>query len=622
MHSIYSRRLPSRWIRILALQGGSGTDPIHVRLQEADIDKWPTFAALSYVWGDPSQREYIYISGQEVSVTKSLFDALRHFRLPDQELLIWADALCINQDDLEERAEQVQLMREIYSRSTSVMVWLGLDTDGQAVCAIPLIESIHQACENHAMAKGVELLDMAHFTPATQKFEGLAGVSISDITTVAENTNRPKPELASWTALGWVLSRQWFTRVWCVQEIVLARSSKAYIGSHSLDWIKLGVTAAWLSEQSLATDYNVPDELEGLSWDTAYSMFDTDGLSESSLLDILVTFRDFDATDPRDKVYGLLGLVGEENLKGFRGVDYGKSVVDVYADVVRISVEASGNLASLCYAKHGREYARNGFPSWVPRWDISENASNLLSSLLLTAWKDGDRHGLPSLVAFEPTADGTVALSGVRFDTIAWTTDILDVEHFKKEILPSEAANHPFLEIWHRASSSKGYAMSVSADRPFAGIMEMALTLTAGFTDGYEFVMDLETESLSQFYADFLTYIGQLLDRAGGRSDTFDPLEIALCDGDATRFRVAASRACDQRRVFETSAGFYGLAPACAKDGDVVVLLYGGPIPFVLRQVDDGWVFLGDSFIGPLMPETADESTRKMFGDEEVFVLV
>ncbi|TKW55313.1 Heterokaryon incompatibility protein 6, OR allele [Colletotrichum tanaceti] len=599
MNTLYSRRLPSRWIRILALQGGSGTSPIHVRLQEADIDEWPTFAALSYVWGDPSRREYIHISGQRISVTKSLFDALCHFRPPDEELLIWADALCINQDDPGERAEQVQLMREIYSRSASVMVWLGPDSDGQAACAIPLIESVYQACENHAAAKGVELLDMAHFTPATERFEGL------------------DPQA------GWVLSRQWFTRVWCVQEIVLARSSKVYIGSHSLDWIKLGVTAAWLSEQSLATDYDVPAELEGLSWDTAYNMFDTDGLSEFSLLDVLVAFRDFNATDPRDKVYGLLGLVGEESLEGFRGVDYKKSVVDVYADVVRTSVGASGNLASLCYAKHGREYARNGFPSWVSRWDMSENASSLLHSLSLTAWENGDKHGLPSLAAFEPTADGTVALSGVRFDTIAWATDVLGVEHFKKEILPTEAMRHPFLGIWQRASSSKGYATSVtSADRPFAGIMEMALTLTAGFTDGYEPVMDLETEGLGRFHADFFAYIRQLFDRAGGRSDTFDPLEIALCDGDATRFRVAASRACDQRRVFETAAGFYSLAPACAEEGDVVVLLHGGPVPLVLRQVGDGWILLGDSFIGPLMPETADESIRRMFGDEEVFILV
>ncbi|KAK2041798.1 heterokaryon incompatibility protein [Colletotrichum somersetense] len=623
MHPIYARRLPKRRIRILALQGGCGDSPIHVHLREANVDGLPPFAALSYVWGDPSQQQRIRVSGHEVSVTTNLFDALRHFRLPDRDLMLWADALCINQGDLEERADQVQLMREIYSRAATVLVWLGVDGDeGQAARAIPLMESIHQACDDHARARGVALLAMAHFTPAWERLEGLAGVSIPDIAAVAERTGRPGPDPAGWAAIRWVLSRPWFTRVWCVQEIVLARASRVCIGSHSLDWVKLGVTASWLSEQCLASDYDVPPELEGLNWDAAYSMFDTSDLSESSLLEVLVAFRDLAATDPRDKVYGLLGLVSDEALACFRGVDYRKSVAEVYADVVRASVDSSGNLAPLCHAKHGREYVRTEIPSWVPRWDTSEDVCSILHGLSVTAWENGDKHGLPGLNGFEPTADGRVALSGVRFDSIAWVTDMLDIQHFKEEIPSPEAAKHPFLDIWHRASSNSCYALAPSADHPYTGILEMALTLTAGFTDVYELVCDLEHEALIRFYADFLTYIRQLFDKAGKRPETFDPLGVRLSDGDAARFRIAASRSCDQRRVFETTAGFYGLAPACARVEDVVVLLYGGPVPFVLRQVSDGWVLLGDGFVGPLMPEMAVESVRERFGSEEIFVLV
>ncbi|KDN71775.1 putative heterokaryon incompatibility protein [Colletotrichum sublineola] len=620
---MYARRLPNRWIRILALQGGCGASPIHVRLREANVDALPPFSALSYVWGDPSEKQQIRVSGHEVSVTKNLFDALRHFRLPDQELMLWADALCINQDDLEERADQVQLMREIYSRAATVLVWLGLDGDeGQAARAIPLMESIHQACEDHARARGVALLAMAHFTPATERSEGLAGVSIPDIAAVAERTGRPVPDAEGWTALRWVLSRPWFTRVWCVQEIVLARASKVCIGSHSFDWVKVGIAASWLSEQSLASDYDVPPELEGLNWDAAYSMFDTSDLSESSLLEVLDAFRDLNATNPRDKVYGLLGLVNNEALACFPGVDYKKSVAEVYADVVRASVASSGTLASLYHIKHGREYVSTEIPSWVPRWDTSEDVCSMLHSSSLTAWEKGDKHGLPGLAHFEPTADGRVALSGVRFDNIAWVTDILDVEDFKEEIPSTEAAKHPFLDVWNRASSNNCYALSPSADHPYNGILEMGLTLTAGVTDGYELMGDLEYEDVTRFYADFFTYIHQLFEKAGKRPDTFDPLDVRLTDGEATRFRIAASRSCDQRRVFETTAGFYGLAPACAREGDVLVLLYGGPIPFVLRQVADGWVLLGDVFVGPLMPEMAVEGIREWFGREEVFVLV
>ncbi|CAI0647742.1 unnamed protein product [Colletotrichum noveboracense] len=622
MASIYSRRLPSRCIRVLVLQPGAGSDPIAANLREASIDDPPSFHALSYVWGDPSQLGDIRCQGQQVSVTKSLFDALLHFRLPTEEVLIWADALCINQDDMEERAEQVQLMRDVYSRASLVVVWLGLDEYNETARAMPLMEAIYHACEDQALSRGVEILSMAHFTIATEQMEGFAGVSISDIASAAQRLGLPKPDSKSWSALKWLLSRPWFTRVWCVQEIVLARSSRVYVGSHSFKWDRLGVTAAWLSEQNLANDYDVPSELDGIAWGNAYTMFDKSELSELSFLEILLSFRDFNATNPRDKVYGLLGLVNEAILEGFASVDYKKTVAEVYIDVVKASVASSESLAPLCYAKHGVVYERTEFPSWVPRWDVSENVGNILHSMSVTAWEEGDKHGLPGLVDFHPSSDGKVGLSGVRFDAIAWTTEIFDISHFKEDISPAEAKTHPLLEIWHRVSSTKSYLLFCSEDAPFGAVLEMGLTLTTNFTEGYEFVFDLEPDDRHRFYADYLTYIKKLFSVAGKTPETYDPLEVALCEGDANRFRIAASRSCDQRRIFVTDSGFYGLAPACAKPGDVVVLLYGGPIPFVLRQTKDGWILLGDAFVGPLMPESDNESVRERFGKEELFILV
>ncbi|KAF6817868.1 heterokaryon incompatibility protein [Colletotrichum musicola] len=458
---------------------------------------------------------------------------------------------------------------------------------------------------------------MAYFTPATESEEGLAGVSLSDVAGAAGRG----PNNESWDALRWLLSRPWFTRVWCVQEIVLARSSRVHVGSRSFDWEKLGVTAAWFSEQNLASDYDVTRELQGVSWENAYGMFDTSEISELSFLEILTTFRDFDATNPRDKVYGLLGLASEEALEGFPAVDYRKSVAEVYADVVKTSVDSTRTLISMCHVKHGREYSRTEFSSWVPRWDVNEDVSNFLHSLSVDAWEEGDKHGLPLLSEFKPSQDGKVSLPGVRFDSIAWTTDVLDIGHFKEDLSTSEASTHPFLEIWNRASSNKCYALVPNTTKSFSAVLEMALTLTAGFNDGYERVVELEQDEQQQFYADFLTYVRQLFDTATNQPETFDPLEVALCEGNVSRFRVAASRSCDQRRVFETAKGFYGLAPACAREGDWVVLLYGGPIPFVLRQTDEGWVLLGDCFVGPLMPESADDDIRGTFGQEETFIL-
>ncbi|OHF02010.1 heterokaryon incompatibility protein [Colletotrichum orchidophilum] len=622
MDSIYVSRLRSRRIRILVLQPGPDTGPMRLGLQEVSIDDPPAFEALSYVWGDPSQVQEIECLGYTVPITQNLFDALRHFRRPDRALLIWADALCINQDDMDERAEQVQLMREIYSRAKRVVVWLGLDDKGQASRAMSLIETIHQACNDHALAKNIELLSMAHFTPATQALEGLAGVSIENITAVAERSGKAEPTSEDWEALGWLLSRPWFTRVWCVQEIVLARLSRIYVGSGCLDWVKLGVTTAWLSEQHLANDYDVPPEIEGLPFDNAHAMFDTSEISDSTFLEVLIAFRDHHATNLRDKVYGLLGLMSPENLELFPSVDYRKSLAEVYVDVVVTAVRGSQTLSALCYVQHGVEYQQTEMSSWVPRWDVSGDVLSILDSLSVTAWKDGDKHGLPGLKEFTPSSDGKVSVSGVRFDTIAWITRALDVRDFREHVTTSAASLHPILDLWTRASSRNSYPGYPQYENSLMAVSMMALTLTAGLTDGYERVELKSSDDCERFHADYLNYVHKLFKIAGQKSSTFEPLDIAHWDGNASRFRIAASRACDQRRVFETKSGYYGLAPACTREGDVVVMLYGGPIPFALRKVDNGWLLLGDCFIDPLMPEAPDEKIRARFGEEEVFVLL
>jgi hypothetical protein len=96
-------------------------DLIHVSL----YDK-PKYVALSYAWGDLRDTEMITIGQSSVPVTKYLYSALEHLRYNNEEVrTIWIDALCINQRDNDEKSWQVQLMREIYQRATSVTIWLG-----------------------------------------------------------------------------------------------------------------------------------------------------------------------------------------------------------------------------------------------------------------------------------------------------------------------------------------------------------------------------------------------------------------------------------------------------------------------------------------------------------------
>ncbi|KAF2651323.1 HET-domain-containing protein, partial [Lophiostoma macrostomum CBS 122681] len=112
--------------RILRLEPGARDAPIDCTLLTRNIHEPDLiYEAISYAWGDQSDRVSITCNGQHLSITQSLHGALAVFRLVDKPRLLWADAICINQNDLQERGSQVQLMRSIYKSASEVLIWLG-----------------------------------------------------------------------------------------------------------------------------------------------------------------------------------------------------------------------------------------------------------------------------------------------------------------------------------------------------------------------------------------------------------------------------------------------------------------------------------------------------------------
>ncbi|KAH7252746.1 heterokaryon incompatibility protein-domain-containing protein, partial [Fusarium tricinctum] len=120
---------------------------VSCELNITELDGQAEFNALSYVWGDPSVTETIYVNGNKVQVTTNLASALRHtpHHLDESKNTagkrIWVDAICINQDDGAEKTHQVSTMGRIYSQSGIVLCWLGLPTDS-IVAAIDAVETV------------------------------------------------------------------------------------------------------------------------------------------------------------------------------------------------------------------------------------------------------------------------------------------------------------------------------------------------------------------------------------------------------------------------------------------------------------------------------------------------
>jgi len=108
-------------IRLLMIEPGEDSALLQCRFEIASIDNAFTYSALSYVWGNDALEDAVLCDGGMIQVTTSLGYALRRIRKVDAPVLLWADAICVNQADLNERSRQVQMMHQIYSRAEHVV---------------------------------------------------------------------------------------------------------------------------------------------------------------------------------------------------------------------------------------------------------------------------------------------------------------------------------------------------------------------------------------------------------------------------------------------------------------------------------------------------------------------
>jgi hypothetical protein len=106
-------------------------------LEHVQLADLPEYTALSYCWGSSDDTRSVFVHGIERQVTRNLYDALErlhHMQIPR----LWVDALCINQEDNQERGHQVQLMKLIYSRAKSVVAWIGKSSEDSSQAMVAL----------------------------------------------------------------------------------------------------------------------------------------------------------------------------------------------------------------------------------------------------------------------------------------------------------------------------------------------------------------------------------------------------------------------------------------------------------------------------------------------------
>ncbi|PWY68961.1 hypothetical protein BO94DRAFT_550921 [Aspergillus sclerotioniger CBS 115572] len=188
------------------LHRGERSDKIKCELtQESfDSDNWCPYEALSYECHATELTDHITVNGERLPVNGSVFYALQHLRLSDQERILWGDAVCINQSNMAERKHQVQQMGHIYARAEQVIIWLG----GSGYAENVLMDSIkylERECRRHAYKD---------WKPTDEHWANIWSSGKE-----ALRYRYPGIKETQESGMRLAVGNSWFKRVWTLQEV-------------------------------------------------------------------------------------------------------------------------------------------------------------------------------------------------------------------------------------------------------------------------------------------------------------------------------------------------------------------------------------------------------------------
>ncbi|KAF7541829.1 hypothetical protein G7054_g187 [Neopestalotiopsis clavispora] len=305
-------------IRILRLLAGNKEDKVRCELFHMSLERPRPYTAMSYAWGDTYDKVDIELNRGFFKVTKSLYGALEAVRESDRHLLVWADA--------------VQKMYRIYQKADLVGIWLGPEADDSAR-AISLIKKFTEEG-----ASREELRHMIFSRSWEQHFHALVDL----------------------------FERDYWNRLWVVQEVYYAKQAMVYCGDHRTSWGRFIRIPDVLHtfKDDLQERFQYATRLQRRDYwlhlvenGPACLKFRSLALLE----EYLGYYRRSLTSDPRDKLYGLLGILPNHIWERFQP-DYESSPEKLYIDIVEYSLETPSLLK---------------LPSWVPDWSQTTTFSPL-----------------------------------------------------------------------------------------------------------------------------------------------------------------------------------------------------------------------------------------------------
>ena len=305
--------------------------------------------------------------------------ALLNLRLLDKPRTLWIDAICIDQANIPERNQQVSIMAQIYSRASQTIVWLCDQTNDTAE-AFSMLEDLAEEAlsvapqHNTSSANGAKYPDVAHFNN-----QPISMIEKPDVSTPMFDRYKNDSSILH------IVCSSWWYRAWTIQEILLASRATIGAGQHTMDWdrfcidgnqgLNLGLwlpTTMGIIQDPITMPYLSLQSLRRKLRDQ--NMMKRDA---QAFLDFLISCRFREATDPRDKIYSLLGFFTNNSLSRHAPLgitpDYGSPIGAVYTHATRQMLLGSATLDVLGAGPPPTVASK--LPTWVPDWSITDFAA-------------------------------------------------------------------------------------------------------------------------------------------------------------------------------------------------------------------------------------------------------
>lgn len=532
-------------LRVVRLLPGKWPEPIRCQLTVHSLHDPPPYETISYAWGDSRDTKEISIDNVRVTIPSSLELCLRYLRDQEDELVLWTDAICINQADIEERAMQVMRMGEIYSRSQSMYIWLGEPRS-----------SLPQQT-GHPFAMFLHSAENKHFTD----YPGFIYSKETGRWIFHDNAEYQQ----MYEEFLDLVSRSWWTRLWCVQEIALCPRAVVVMGSWRLPWETILEAKNNHYRHTIGCCEGISSALPAkYTFFLDHMLFLSQKSTMAEMDHVIRSLRHKLCKDPRDKIYGLLGLIQCETPHAILQADYTVPVAKLYCDVTkRIIAQNSGGLQFLTGSGLGSHAYQ--LPSWVR--DFAAPLSAAEASNEHARYTTYHLYNADAQLRGKPTAieGNTLRLSGTLVDRIVRIGDPIKDTNWPHIL----STIHDWAEIAGISPLSNISSPTSLEDCFWRTILADCIPAThSGVSASIRIPKKLDT-SLSNWFSEAKSRYLE-----GG-----EPL--------VTSHVHAFWKATHGRAFFTTEKGRVGLCFPHSRPGDEVWVLVGGQVPFVLRQAGD-----------------------------------